>query len=342
MAGFREVELDAIEIREEEKARAMSALGYDGYDVHLSREGEVVAPTSTSVSSKTVSTVLYVATTWFVVWVLARLLPRRPATGELCRLVVLVCLALSCYALVQCSDPGYAKAKGFDVAPQEGDYEKRRERAAAEVAAIVSAREAQEVAFFSALLPWPDWPPMRCAYCRVAKRWIYTYDHFCPIVSTPIGEKNRGRFWLFLFAQTTALGYAAILAESAVTWAGVFDGSANKALITALILWLVFFAQAAFFVFHTFLALANLTTHEFLRADTIDYLYNTEDFDLPFSRGLCGNLRTFFLQDGLIAALFCSSAAAWRPVPWARAAFIDRTNADWRSHPWQNEYYSCC
>jgi len=111
-------------------------------------------------------------------------------------------------------------------------------------------------------------------------------------------------------------------------------------LLAAVVLWLAFFALTAFFLFHTFLALANLTTHEFLRADTIDYLYNTEDFDLPFSRGPCANLALFFLQDGLCTALRCRSE--WHPTLWLRAAFIDRNNPDCCSHPWQNRYWSCC
>lgn len=229
-----------------------------------------------------------------------------------------------------------------------------------------------------------------CANHRKKPR-SYTYDHFCPFVAAPIGERNRGRFWLFLFAQTVALLEASTVAvrsesrwtrqlvgsqESTVRWEDVF-ARVESPLIVCIVLWLVCIGVAVddrrllakqspelrdeqtaqiFFLFHTFLAVTSITTHEFLRASTIDYLHNTEDFDLPcvsrrrasrrssgparsFSRGFFGNIWTYFGQDGLLATLCCRQ---WRPISWVRPVFIDRNSENWWEHPWQNKYWSCC
>lgn len=339
MSAFQD-ELDEIELREEEKAEAMSALGYDGYDVHLSRDAELVqSPTSTSTTSKILACTFYVGLNVLVLWAIARGLPQRPK--KLRRLIIYVGTAILAYVMVQWSNPGYVHPEGCDAPPQDDEYAKRRDAAEAAVTAIVAARERQDYGVFAQAMPWPEWPPMRTAYCHVAKRWIYTYDHYCPILSSAIGERNRFRFWIFLGVQTMALVVAAITAADAVSWSKVINGQAGyqTAFLLAVVLWLLCLGVAAFFLFHTFLNLVNITTHEFLRADTIDYLYNTEDFDLPFSRGLLPNLLTVIAQDGAIKCLACR---LWRPIPWVRPAFIDRHNPDILSHPWQNKYYSCC
>ena len=92
-------------------------------------------------------------------------------------------------------------------------------------------------------------------------------------------------------------------------------------------------------LFHAFLALTNMTTHEFLKADSLDYLHNTEDFDLPFSRGFLGNLRVYVGQDGTWAFL---RRRPWAHVKWTRPARVDRDSEDWWRNPWQNKYWSCC
>ncbi|KAJ8601188.1 hypothetical protein CTAYLR_003216 [Chrysophaeum taylorii] len=348
------IELEDIAIDARERDRAMNAIGYDGYDIDVSDEPLLAA--SGSRWAKVVAIACYAGTNVGIVWLVTDVLPHAPKRDKASRLAFATILSLLCYLMVQFSDPGYVPPPGRDSPPALSDYEARREAAAAATAAFSAQRSDRDA--FSTLLPWPPWPPMRAAYCRVVKRWMrvfYTYDHYCPLVSAPIGERNRFRFWLFLLAQTLSLGQAAVLAarEESVRWNDIFDG-VETALVVGLALWLVFIAVAIFFLFHTFLALTNITSHEFLRASTLDYLHNTEDFDLPFSRGLCGNIRTFifqartvellssklsFTQDGLVAALCCRK---WKPIPWVRSIFIDRDSEDWWNHPWQNRFWSCC
>ena len=78
------------------------------------------------------------------------------------------------------------------------------------------------------LLPWPDWPPMRCAYCATHQRWVYGYDHYCPLVGNAVGERNRPRFFLLLLSQTILNSKAAFTMEAAVAaWRDVSGGGSG-------------------------------------------------------------------------------------------------------------------
>ena len=80
--------------------------------------------------------------------------------------------------------------------------------------------------------------------------------------------------------------------------------------------------------------------------EQVSYLHNTEDFDLPFSTGCCGNLKGFCCaRSGLLAALAelrSGVPAEWRATTWARQKRIIRNSPDWQSNLWQNKYWSCC
>ena len=68
------------------------------------------------------------------------------------------------------------------------------------------------------------------------------------------------------------------------------------AFFTVLILYILLAFVGGLYLFHSFLACSCITTYEFMRSDRIDYLKGTRDFDLPYSRGLGGNLKFFFFQ----------------------------------------------
>lgn len=319
----------------EEMDAGMRAMGYGGYI------GEVEQVRfALSHRARALATGIYVFLNAFFLWLL-RATPGTALEKDLGShrsgsALGFAAFSWACYAMIQWSDPGYADDPRREGASGDVDYERRKADARAATEAIKVASKTEDA--FSTLMPWPTWPPMRVAYCRPAKRWVYSYDHYCPFVANVVGEKNRPRFWLYLLAQMVALVHLVTIAESAVSWADIKDG-ATRALFLVVVLSVLLLVNVAFFVFHTFLLLTNMTTNEFLRAHRLDYLVNTEDFDLPFSRGLVGNVRVYFGQDGLLTAL---RGATWAPIPWVRPAFIERDSDDWWNHPWQNKYWSCC
>jgi len=169
-------------------------------------------------------------------------------------------------------------------------------------------------------LKWKEWPPMRAGYCKAAKRWVAMYDHWCPFLGTPIGERNHCRFWWFLLFQTMSLNWGIALCHTGFiehTWAGGGWMSVNgHALVTAFFLYCCLLGCGPLFLFHTFLAMANITTSEFMRADEVDYLKGTQEFDLPFANSFCFNLRFFCCEQVMrrVFALLAFSFVHDRPV----------------------------
>ena len=75
-----------------------------------------------------------------------------------------------------------------------------------------------------------------------------------------------------------------------------------------------------------------------LRTTGIDYLQGTKDFDLPYSQGLCQNLKIFCGGDGCLQ-LF--TRQEWKPTSWdiPKAIVRDGSISD---NIWENKHWSCC
>eukprot|EP00515_Schizochytrium_aggregatum_P020674 CAMPEP_0202096314 /NCGR_PEP_ID=MMETSP0965-20130614/542_1 /ASSEMBLY_ACC=CAM_ASM_000507 /TAXON_ID=4773 /ORGANISM="Schizochytrium aggregatum, Strain ATCC28209" /LENGTH=372 /DNA_ID=CAMNT_0048664635 /DNA_START=26 /DNA_END=1141 /DNA_ORIENTATION=- len=167
--------------------------------------------------------------------------------------------------------------------------------------------------------------PVRAKFCRNSGRYVATFDHYCGLLGTCIGERNHCRFWWFLFFHSFALAYLLRIVASGFrdTRAEVriwFDFNTHALLATVVICMLLVPIGCLLF-FHSFLALTNMTSYEFLRANKISYLEGTKDFDLPFSRGLFRNLHVFCIEDGFPARC---SGQVWEPHEW----HIEQANRD--------------
>ena len=114
---------------------------------------------------------------------------------------------------------------------------------------------------------------MRTGYCKAAKRWVASYDHFCPFLNTPIGERNHARFWWFLFSQANTLSWAIAVVHSGFishSWNhGEWMRINGHAFATVFILYCMMLFVAPLFLFHSFLAVANMRTREFMRAEEV-------------------------------------------------------------------------
>lgn len=67
---------------------------------------------------------------------------------------------------------------------------------------------------------------------------------------------------------------------------------------------------------------------------------NPKDCDLPYSRGICRNLRLFFCE--LEGWPWLSRSRAWAPQTWQYPGVIDRESDDVVNNVWENRYYACC
>lgn len=222
------------------------------------------------------------------------------------------------------------------------------EKRAAEEAARVGERECR---WCSAA------QPARAHHCRTCNRCVALFDHHCTMIGTCIGERNRCRFWAFLASQTTALAFAIGILNSGFVWrrtTSEWVGENILTIITLVALWVLQAIVFGLFVFHSWLAATNTTTFETSTgAARLWYLAGTEpkDCDLPYSRGLCGNLRMFCCLLEAPRWRCCrrrrgaaggSGGEEWQPQRWTYPGKIDRESDDVLRNVWENKYWSCC
>ena len=186
--------------------------------------------------------------------------------------------------------------------------------------------------------------PIRSKYCRHSRRMVPTFDHFCAFLGTCIGEKNRCRFWWFLFFQTITFAKGLIIIHSGFhdtrAEVGLWLSYNGHALAAAVVMWIFFVSVGSLFLLHTFLAMANMTSYEFMRSDKVWYLAGTRDFDLPFSTGALSNLKFFCFSDALCTRPMADGS--WEPRKWPPVGEIERESEDLWNNLWENKYWACC
>ena len=183
--------------------------------------------------------------------------------------------------------------------------------------------------------------PLRSRWCRRSKRFVAKYDHFCTVMNTCIGERNHCTFWWYLFLQSLAAMWTIALVMDGVqyrsSWGNwIVDNGQHLACLT--ILWSAFLVVFTMCGFHTFLAASNMTSYELNKGSRIDYLADFDECDLPFSGGLCSNLKIFCCIFG--GETFAD--ASWRPKIWKAPDKFNRNSRDICNNLWENKYWKCC
>ena len=143
-----------------------------------------------------------------------------------------------------------------------------------------------------------------------------------------------GRYWLLCLFQTLSLRLGLVLAFRC-DWG-------SRAVFLCLTLGFMMLFGGGLFLFHTGLAVLNLTTYELMKADRLEYLKKPDGkslgpCDLPFSQGICFNLRMFYFEHG-VKLLYTE----WTPWMWTRPKEVVRDSEEWWNHPWANKYWTCC
>lgn len=242
-------------------------------------------------------------------------------------------------------------------------------------------------------------PPLRAHHCKICNKCVATFDHHCGFINTCIGERNHCRFYWFLVFQ--AMGFwkccRILMSGSQVgilcfylnasqhvcqTTAATTTTSGSLGTATAILqvdlidswvatmarvyVYFLTFLATLMLLVHTWLVLTNGTTFEMEKRQHLEYLSGTELCDLPFSQGLCGNLKMFCcIRDAATASVPCKQSKwgngngsntklknstndndddehVFQPILWKPVGRIIRDSDDWIHHPWQNKYWTCC
>ena len=144
--------------------------------------------------------------------------------------------------------------------------------------------------------------PMRAKHCKECGKCVALHDHHCPWLGVCIGERTRCYFYGYLVLEAVLLWLTLGMAVCSFEWAeSPFGWLLSNAilLISTLIVGLFTLMVTALLGFHSYLALANLTTckchaGEVASWEKISYLKQwPRDYGSPFSRGLLGNLHFY-------------------------------------------------
>lgn len=136
--------------------------------------------------------------------------------------------------------------------------------------------------------------PHRSKHCRVSRKCILLFDHFCPFVDNTVGLYNYKYFYMFLLTM--------VLAEIAWFVALIMYTSRYKSahgsvhwlvLCLGIEICIIFFPVAGLLIYHTQLCFANLSTNEHMNLRKYKYLYpminNKRQYRNPWDKGYVGN-----------------------------------------------------
>jgi palmitoyltransferase ZDHHC13/17 len=137
--------------------------------------------------------------------------------------------------------------------------------------------------------------PLRAKHCRIHRKCVLLFDHFCPFVDNTIGLFNYCYFYLFLVVMTLGL------LTFTVTF-GIFmhryrkehGGISWVLLLLGLEICLTILPIGGLCFYHTQLSMVNLSTNEHLNVRKYKYLYppsstGKRQYKNPWFKGYLGN-----------------------------------------------------
>ena len=129
--------------------------------------------------------------------------------------------------------------------------------------------------------------PLRSKHCRVSRKCVLVFDHYCPFLGNAIGLYNYKYFWGYIITHTLCVsGYI-------ITCCLYLSRSGFDALVTFLMVWigLNIIPGLGMGTYHAMLTRKNLTTNEY--SNLFKYKYLQDDmgrYANPFDLGVMHNI----------------------------------------------------
>mmetsp|Transcript_16179 Transcript_16179/g.44791 ORF Transcript_16179/g.44791 Transcript_16179/m.44791 type:complete len:647 (-) Transcript_16179:208-2148(-) len=137
--------------------------------------------------------------------------------------------------------------------------------------------------------------PHRSKHCRVTRKCVLLFDHFCPFVDNTIGLYNYHYFYLFLFSIATGLLFFGFtLATYASRYRSVHGSFPWLVIAFGSEIMFALIPIGTLLVYHTQLTLKNLSTNEHMNMMRYKYLFpvisGRRIYRNPWDKGFVGNV----------------------------------------------------
>uniref|UniRef100_A0A6U0TF19 Palmitoyltransferase n=1 Tax=Pinguiococcus pyrenoidosus TaxID=172671 RepID=A0A6U0TF19_9STRA len=136
--------------------------------------------------------------------------------------------------------------------------------------------------------------PLRSKHCRVTRRCVRDFDHYCPFVQNTVGQGNYRYFFMYLITLQIGMDIWIYLAALKL-YRGGWHWVVGLSLIAHFPFWSMSFGMC---MYHVQLVLANLTTNEYSNRYRYDYLKDAAGgFFNPYNKGFLYNVLDRFCAD---------------------------------------------
>jgi len=141
--------------------------------------------------------------------------------------------------------------------------------------------------------------PFRSKHCRVTRKCVLLFDHFCPFVNNTIGLYNYKYFYMFLlFLCLAIMSFIGTLVIYTTRYKAEHGALPWLVLALGLEISFILFPVGGLFLYHTQLTMMNLSTNEQINLRRYKYLHpvisGRRVYKNPWDKGYLGNFMDRF------------------------------------------------